>query len=171
MMNPMNDTFKDAYITMLNNDVSTDTPVVAATVEAELPVDTETEKIQSNLKKITFYTDDAILIDALNSGFEEAVFFVNGKDEVTGEDTVVEVKFGKESFQDYSIEDAEEDAEEECPECKDDECANCMEEADDIVDTDISDSDVSDSDSDIAAESVSLSAFRKHVKHLAKRLK
>lgn len=60
------------------------------------------------LKKVTFYTSDDALVDALNSGFEEVVIFTNAKDEETGEDTVVEVKFGKDSFGNVTIEETEE---------------------------------------------------------------
>ena len=62
---------------------------------------------EAPLKKVTFLTSDATLIDALNSGFQEVVFFVNAKDE-NGEDTVEEVKFKADSFGSVEVTDAEE---------------------------------------------------------------
>lgn len=77
------------------------------TEEAGEDLDNETEELP--LQKVCFVTTDQVLIDALNSGFEEAVFFVNAKDEETGEDKIVEVKFGKDSFGELEISAAEED--------------------------------------------------------------
>lgn len=65
----------------------------------------ETDDVQ--LQEVVFKTSDPVLIDALNSGFEEVVFFVNAKDEETGEDKIEEVKFGKDSFGDLVIREAE----------------------------------------------------------------
>jgi hypothetical protein len=65
----------------------------------------ETADVQ--LQEVVFKTTDPALIDALNSGFEEVVFFVNTKDEETGEDKIEEVKFGKDSFGDLIIREAE----------------------------------------------------------------
>lgn len=91
------DIFKAAYLTDLH-----------IIKEAE-EIENETNAEDKIVKKITFLTSDEKLIDALNSGFEETVLFVNAKDETTGEDTVVEVKFGKDSFGDITVEDFEED--------------------------------------------------------------
>lgn len=83
--------------------------------------------VENTLKTVSFVTSDPILIDALNSGFEEAVFFTNCKNEVTGEDDICEVKFKKESFGPFTIVDAEEkivgeeEQEEEYEEIEDDE--------------------------------------------------
>lgn len=74
---------------------------IGATSAAPAPV-------ENTLKTVSFVTSDPILIDALNSGFEEAVFFTNCKNEVTGEDDICEVKFKKESFGPFTIVDAEE---------------------------------------------------------------
>lgn len=65
---------------------------------------------------VCFKTSDKNLIDAINSGFDEVVFFVKAKDEETGEDTVAEVKFGPESFKDLEVKAAETN-EDSCPEC------------------------------------------------------
>jgi hypothetical protein len=102
-----NDIFKTAYLAQLGL-IKEDVDMPAA----EGPAPEEIE-----MKEICFKTTDAALIDALNSGFEEVVFFVNAKDEATGEDTVVEVKFGKDSFGDLVITDVEEEDDEEIDEC------------------------------------------------------
>ena len=65
---------------------------------------------ETPLKKVTFLTSDATLIDALNSGFEKAVFFVNAKDE-EGEDAVEEVEFKSDSFGSIEVTDAPEEGE------------------------------------------------------------
>lgn len=65
--------------------------------------------VENTLKTVSFVTSDPVLIDALNSGFEEAVFFTNCKNEDTGEDDICEVKFKKESFGPFTIVDAEEE--------------------------------------------------------------
>ena len=62
-------------------------------------------------KVVSFKTTDPNLIDTINSGFQEVVFFVNAKDE-NGEDTVQEVKFGPEAFGELEvIDDTAEDTE------------------------------------------------------------
>ena len=96
--------FNEAYLQIIKEDYDTEMNNVPA----------ETEADEKSLKKVTFLTSDEALIDALNSGVEEVVLFTNAKDETTGEDTVVEVKFGKDSFGELAIEDeveADEDTE------------------------------------------------------------
>jgi hypothetical protein len=86
--------------------------------------DDETQDIEDTpVQKVCFLTSDQALIDALNSGVEEVVLFTNAKDETTGEDTVVEVKFGKDSFggleiiEAEEVEDTEDDETDEFEEC------------------------------------------------------
>lgn len=107
------------------NDVDADVEVDGAKneVDADVDGDISEEKLTEEdidelddseelpLQKVCFVTTDQALIDALNSGFEEVVIFTNAKDEETGEDTVVEVKFGKDSFGELEISAAEEDEE------------------------------------------------------------
>jgi len=97
--------FKKAYLNIIKEG-SFDVPA-----EVTVPAETETDEAPATaeLKKVCFVTTDAKLIDALNSGFEEVVIFTNAKDEATGEDTVIEVKFGKDSFGNVEITDVEED--------------------------------------------------------------
>ena len=97
--------FKKAYLNIIKEGAF-DVPA-----EVTVPAETETNEAPATaeLKKVCFVTTDAKLIDALNSGFEEVVIFTNAKDEATGEDTVVEVKFGKDSFGNVEITDVEED--------------------------------------------------------------
>jgi hypothetical protein len=107
-----NDIFKNAYLAQLG----------LIKEDVDMPASEGPAPEEAEMKEICFKTTDATLIDALNSGFEEVVFFVNAKDEATGEDTVVEVKFGKDSFGDLVITDVEEDEEiDECNEIKEEE--------------------------------------------------
>lgn len=92
--------FNEAYLQIIKEDYDTEMNNV--------PAETETEADEKPLKRVTFLTSDEVLIDALNSGVEEVVLFTNAKDETTGEDTVVEVKFGKDSFGELEIIDNEE---------------------------------------------------------------
>ncbi len=65
--------------------------------------DMQTEAVEQNeVQTVCFKTSDPNLIDAINSGFEEVVFFVKAKDD-DGEDTVVEAKFTPESFGDIIV--------------------------------------------------------------------
>ena len=99
--------FERAYLQSLH--------LIKEDVETEVDTTVETDKAeekQNPVKKVCFLTSDPDLIDALNSGFEEAVFFVKAKDE-NGKDTVEEVKFKSDSFDSFEVTDAEE----ECPEC------------------------------------------------------
>lgn len=64
-----------------------------------------TEAAENKRKVVTFFTEDPSLIDALNNGFEEVVFFVKSVDD-DGEETVEEVKFGPEVFEEITVEDA-----------------------------------------------------------------
>ena len=103
-----NDIFKNAYLAqlgLLKEDVDN-------MPEIEQTVDTPAEPAEAELKQITFLTSDAALIDALNAGFEEVVFFVNTKNEETGEDNIEEIKFSKDSFGDVQISEVEEEIEE-----------------------------------------------------------
>jgi hypothetical protein len=87
--------FNQAYLQIIKEDYDTEMNNIPA----------ETEADEKSLKRVTFLTSDEALIDALNSGVEEVVLFTNAKDETTGEDTVVEVKIGKDSFGELAIED------------------------------------------------------------------
>ena len=60
------------------------------------------------LKKVTFLTSDEALVNALNSGFEEVVFFVKSEND-EGEESVEEVKIGADSFGSVEVTDAEEE--------------------------------------------------------------
>lgn len=83
--------------------------------------DIQTESKKENSKKVvTFFTEDPELIDALNSGFSEAVFFVNTTDE-DGNDTVKEVKISPDIIEELSVEDAPVDPEDDEAEDIDDE--------------------------------------------------
>lgn len=83
--------------------------------------DIQTESKKENSKKVvTFFTEDPELIDALNSGFNEAVFFVNTTDE-DGNDTVKEVKISPDIIEELSVEDAPVDPEDDEAEDIDDE--------------------------------------------------
>ena len=73
-------------------------------------VTTEAKKSENSRKVVTFYTENQDLIDALNSGFEEAVFFVSTEDE-NGEETVKEVKVTNDGFEEISVVDAPAEAE------------------------------------------------------------
>lgn len=75
-------------------------------------VTTEAKKSENSRKVVTFYTENQDLIDALNSGFEEAVFFVSTEDE-NGEETVKEVKVKNDGFEEISVVDAPAEAEDE----------------------------------------------------------
>ena len=103
--------FNEAYLQIIKEDYDTEMN--------NIPTETETD--EKPLKKITFLTSDEALIDALNSGVEEVVLFTNAKDETTGEDTVVEVKFGKDSFGELAIEDEVEADEEDTEVTEEDE--------------------------------------------------
>ena len=83
--------------------------------------DIKTESKKENSKKVvTFFTEDPELIDALNSGFNEVVFFVNTTDE-DGNDTVKEVKISPDGLEELSVEDAPVDPEDDEAEDIDDE--------------------------------------------------
>ena len=101
--------FNKAYLQIIKEDYDGFLPK-----ENEVSATAENEEVPASdaLKQVTFVTSDKALIDAINSGFEEIVIFVNAKDEATGEDTVTEVKIGKDSFGDITVTDVEEDKEE-----------------------------------------------------------
>ena len=109
--------FNKAYLQIIKEDYDGFLPK-----ENEVSATAENEEVPASdaLKQVTFVTSDKALIDAINSGFEEIVIFVNAKDEATGEDTVTEVKIGKDSFGDITVTDVEEAEEEEDVEEADD---------------------------------------------------
>ena len=109
--------FNKAYLQIIKEDYDGFLPK-----ENEVSATAENEEVPASdaLQQVTFVTSDKALIDAINSGFEEIVIFVNAKDEATGEDTVTEVKIGKDSFGDITVTDVEE-AEEDDDEDADDE--------------------------------------------------
>ena len=110
--------FNKAYLQIIKEDYDGFLPK-----ENEVSATAENEEVPASdaLKQVTFVTSDKALIDAINSGFEEIVVLVNAKDETTGEDTVTEVKIGKDSFGDITVTDVEEEEED-------------VEEADDVDD-------------------------------------
>lgn len=138
-----NDIFKNAYlssISLINEDI--DQPEAGD------------EAVEEKLMKVTFVTSDAVLVDALNSGFEEVVLFVNAKNEMTGEDEIAEVKFGKDSFGEFEIEEAELDEEDDdvAEECGDTEGDAPVEEDEEIVEEE--DEEVVEEDEDKETETV-----------------
>lgn len=94
------DIYKHAYLQQLN--------IIKESATEEIAAETEV-KAEATPKKVCFLTTDTALIDALNSGIEEVVLFVNTKDEATGEDNISEVKIGKDSFGELEITEVEED--------------------------------------------------------------
>lgn len=103
--------FEEAYLKVLKEcDETSDAPVTecdkAPVNECGDGEQVTTEAADENkVKVVSFRTADPALIDALNSGFEEVVFFVKSVDD-DGEETIEEVKFGSDSFDEFSIEDA-----------------------------------------------------------------
>lgn len=116
--------FNKAYLQIIKEDYDGFLPK-----ENEVSATAENEEVPASdaLKQVTFVTSDKALIDAINSGFEEIVIFVNAKDEATGEDTVTEVKIGKDSFGDITVTDVEEAKEDEYEDADDvdDEVEEC----------------------------------------------
>ena len=102
--------FNKAYLQIIKEDYDGFLPKEN---EVSATVDNEEVPASDALKQVTFVTSDKALIDAINSGFKEIVLFVNAKDEATGEDTVTEVKIGKDSFGDITVTDVEEAKEDE----------------------------------------------------------
>lgn len=109
-----NSKFIDAYLKIINEE----NEMAAAAAAPEV----DTVATDDGKQCVCFKTSDKNLIDAINSGFDEVVFFVKAKDEATGEDTVTEVKFGPESFEGLEIKAAEAVDGEACPECGEDPC-------------------------------------------------
>ena len=99
-MNFKQNKFAAAYMQLIKQ--------AAGDVENVEEVSAAVAPVENTLKTVSFVTSDPVLIDALNSGFEEAVFFTNCKNEATGEDDICEVKFKKESFGPFTIVDTEE---------------------------------------------------------------
>ena len=95
--------FEEAYLKVLKEcDETSDIPVNECGNDKQIA----TEAVDENkVKVVSFRTSYQALIDALNAGFEEVVFFVKSVDD-DGEETVEEVKFGSDSFDEFSIEDA-----------------------------------------------------------------
>ena len=95
--------FEEAYLKVLKEcDETSDVPVNECDNDNQIA----TEAVDENkVKVVSFRTSDQALINALNAGFEEVVFFVKSVDD-DGEETVEEVKFGSDSFDEFSIEDA-----------------------------------------------------------------
>lgn len=113
--------FNKAYLQIIKEDYDGFLPK-----ENEVSATAKNEEVPASdaLKQVTFVTSDKALIDAINSGFEEIVIFVNAKDETTGEDTITEVKIGKDSFGDITVTDVEEDEDEDAGDV-DDEVEEC----------------------------------------------
>ena len=112
-----NSKFIEAYL----NIIKEENEDVAVPMETPAPAE-ETAVGEGNEEQcVCFKTSDKNLIDAINSGFDEVVFFVKAKDEATGEDTVAEVKFGPDSFKDFEIKAVDGEGET-CPECGNAEC-------------------------------------------------
>ena len=114
--------FNKAYLQIIKEDYDGFLPK-----ENEVSATAENEEVPASdaLKQVTFVTSDKALIDAINSGFEEIVVLVNAKDETTGEDTVTEVKIGKDSFGDITVTDVEEEEDVEEADDVDDEVEEC----------------------------------------------
>ena len=104
--------FEEAYLKVLKEcDETSDVPVNECDNDNQIA----TEAVDENkVKVVSFRTSDQALIDALNNGFEEVVFFVKSVDD-DGEETVEEVKFGSDSFDEFSIEDVPADPAEDAP--------------------------------------------------------
>ena len=95
--------FEEAYLKVLKEcDETSDVPVNECGNDKQIATEAADE---NKVKVVSFRTSDQALIDALNAGFEEVVFFVKSVDD-DGEETVEEVKFGPDSFDEFSIEDA-----------------------------------------------------------------
>ena len=126
-----NSKFAEAYLNIIKEeneqfaatDASTEAPSAPETTAEGAPAEgAEVKPVQC----VCFKTSDQALIDAIKSGFDEVVFFVKAKDEATGEDTIAEVKFGANAFEDFEVKpiEAEETAaeDESCPECGSEPC-------------------------------------------------
>lgn len=136
-----NDIFKHAYLAQLGlikEDI--DTPETSAGADQEV----------NELKQVTFLTSDPVLIDALNSGFEEVVFFVNAKNAETGEDTIEEVKFSNNSFGEFQISEVEQELNE-CNEITEEDETDTDEDFDEITEEDETD-EVDESDLDNSSD-------------------
>ena len=123
--------FNKAYLQIIKEDYDGFLPK-----ENEVSATAENEEVPASdaLKQVTFVTSDKALIDAINSGFEEIVIFVNAKDEATGEDTVTEVKIGKDSFGDITVTDVEEAEEDEDEDADDEEVGDVDDEVEECGD-------------------------------------
>lgn len=114
--------FNKAYLQIIKEDYD---GFLQKEDEVSTTAKTEEAPASDALKQVTFVTSDKALIDAINSGFKEIVIFTNAKDEATGEDTVTEVKIGKDSFGDIVVTDVEEDKAEDQAGDVDDEVEEC----------------------------------------------
>ena len=107
-MNMKNSKFTEAYLKIIAEETEVKTTVnsgeQAQTNEDACPECGDDPCTCEGGKVVTFTTTNQSLIDTINSGFQEVVFFVNAKDE-NGEDTVQEVKFGPEAFAGLQVTD------------------------------------------------------------------
>ena len=120
-----NSKFTEAYLSIIKEENEGFNPTVGTEVEGGEGVEGAemAEQGSEGAQVVCFKTTNKTLIDAINSGFDEVVFFVKAKDEATGEDTVQEVKFDPEAFEELEVKAADEAGT--CPECgaEDGECA------------------------------------------------
>ena len=99
--------FKKAYLNIIKEGLGDmamgeEAPVTASAEEAPAT--------DSTAKRVCFTTTNEELINALTTGFEEVVFFVPTKDE-QGNETVSEVKVGKDAVSDVQVSDVEAEGE------------------------------------------------------------
>ena len=117
--------FIEAYLKIINEGADDAAPEM----NDEQGGDEAAEQAAS-LKKVTFLTSDEALVNALNSGFEEVVFFVKSEND-EGEESVDEVKIGADSFGSVEVTDAEEETADECGDaCEDDDGGETAEDVD-----------------------------------------
>lgn len=128
MFNKDNDIFKSAYFTDLHL-IKEDADVEEMGETAETD-NTAEQTAENKLQEVKFLTSDPALIDALNAGFEEVVFFVKTTNE-DGEESVEEVKFTGDSFGDFEISEVEEDSEDD--EEPAEECGDNKSDSDNVI--------------------------------------
>jgi hypothetical protein len=87
--------FMQAYLNIIKESTEENEPTKSTPPE-------QTTEPASELKQVCFKTSDKDLIDAVNSGFEEAVFFVKAVDD-DGKDTITEVKIKGDSFGEITV--------------------------------------------------------------------
>lgn len=118
--------FIEAYLKIINEGADDAAPEMN-----DDQVGDEAVEQAAPLKKVTFLTSDEALVNALNSGFEEVVFFVKSEND-EGEESVEEVKIGADSFGSVEVADAEEDAQ--VDECGDQTIGNSVSEGENFDD-------------------------------------